>query len=101
MSKNWIAETADIMERFEWDRVQKAMEALDLHWAHSNYSIPSVEEMKSTALQLIVSAVELFEKDGETAYCATGGFVARIHAFKNAEPQLTLHFEVTETRGIA
>ncbi len=100
MSKTWIAETADIMERFEWDRVQKVMTALNWTWWWTP-TVPTVEELQATALEMIHAVIRLYEKEGESTSCSTGGFVARIHKFKNSEPQLTLHFEVAETRGIA
>jgi hypothetical protein len=100
MSKSWIAETADIMERFDWNRVHKVMTALEWSWWWTK-TVPTVEELQATALEMIHAVIRLYEKEGESTFCSTGGFVARIHTFKNAAPQLTLHFEVAETLGIA
>lgn len=93
----------EIMDRFDFTRVQKAMVALDWRWA-TGISTPDIERLKSTAYQLMDYAITGFEgldaegrKYGYST--ATGGFEARVESFSKGEPRLGLLFYVDHREG--
>jgi hypothetical protein len=51
----------DIMDNFDFNRVQTAMEALDWRWASEG--VPSIKQLKETAVYLLKSAAELRLED--------------------------------------
>ena len=70
----------DIMDNFDFDRVQTAMEALDWQWAGKG--IPSIEQLRETAVYLLKGAAELRLEEYLDSYWeegiinGTGGFQA-------------------------
>ena len=59
----------NIMDSFDFEKVRKYMEDNDWRWGIINL-IPTVEELKSTSLELLMNI-----KDEEVGYCmSTGGF---------------------------
>jgi len=77
----------DIMDNFEFDKVQTAMEALDWQWAGKG--IPSIDELKETAVYLLKSAAELrldayLNSHWEQGIISsTGGFQATAYCDEN------------------
>jgi len=94
-----------IMDRFDFARVQRAMVALNWRWATvRDGGTPDIERLKSTAYQLLDYAITGFEgldaegrKYGYST--ATGGFEARVESFSKAEPRLELLFYVEHREG--
>ena len=70
----------DIMDNFEFDKVQTAMEALDWQWAGKG--VPLIKQLKETAVYLLKGAAELrlgdyLESHWEQGIInSTGGFQA-------------------------
>ena len=77
----------DIMDNFEFDKVQTAMEALDWQWAGKG--IPSIDELKETAVYLLKGASRLRLGEYLDSYWeegiinSTGGFQATAYCDKN------------------
>jgi len=93
----------DIMEQFEFDRVKCAMEALNWKWYSSNYSIPTINELRIQAERLLRGAAKSRLGDFKDSHCdtpiinATGGFEARAwcNKEKTQVTRLDLAFVVT------
>jgi hypothetical protein len=75
----------DIMEQFDFDRVKCAMEALNWKWYSSNYSIPTINELRIQAERLLRGAAKSRLGDFKDNHYntpiinATGGFEARAY----------------------
>lgn len=74
----------EIMESFNFDKVYKAMVALDWKWACSEEGVPTIKELKETAEYLLRGAAEyrLLDKYSNVSWeipmlNATGGFEAK------------------------
>lgn len=65
----------DIMERFNFERVLKAMHALNWTWLGETVEL---EDLKRTAMQLMDSVQNAHEGSEGWKSVATGGFEARI-----------------------
>lgn len=103
---NFNAAAADIMDRFNFNRVYKTMQALDWRWATSSNpnQQPSIQELKSTAQMLLDGCVRAWQEQDlpqSGMFYATGGFEARITCYTEGEPQLSLSFSVEDCRGYA
>lgn len=92
----------DIMERFDFNRVHIAMQALN--WGWRGDGVPSIPQLKATAQQLLDYAILGYDgldaearKFGYTT--ATGGFEARVETFTKAPPRLSLIFAVEDREG--
>lgn len=82
---NKSAQIVAIMDNFDFNRVQRAMVALDWKWVDGDghkYAIPSIERLKSRAYELLIDVI-----DSQMISC--GGFVAR-----NTDGHLSLEFVV-------
>ena len=77
----------DILDEFDFGKVQKAMELLEWTWAGQGY--PTVGEMRKTARGLLKSLIPL-----ESGGVGTGGFVARKTNIEG-EPFYELSFVLT------
>lgn len=102
--KDFNRAAADIMERFDFNRVYKTMQALDWAWATSPNQPPSIQELKSTAQMLLDGCVRAWKEEAlpqSGMFYGTGGFEARITCFTKGEPQLSLTFSVEACRGYA
>jgi hypothetical protein len=71
---------AEIMEEFDFEKVQKAMRALNWTWRGSDQS-PTVPELQETAEDLLISAIDGIQKErymepDVSYYAGTGGFEA-------------------------
>ncbi len=85
----------EVMRRFDFNKTKKVMDFLDWKWLNET---PSLEDLKCTAFDLLVGAVNEFAAQsypitGMT--CATGGFVAEITVYGNGSRyELSLYFYV-------
>ena len=93
----------DIIDEFNFEKVQKTMHALDWTWASTQMTVPSISELKNTARYLLINAYNMRQGEYKDTHpevpveCATGGFVAM--ALSNEEGTvdwLKLQFVVTE-----
>jgi hypothetical protein len=76
---------AVIMEQFQWEKVRRAMLALNWHWViDGKLRVPQVEDLKATARRLLRGVAA----DPEHKENGTGGLVVRI----NEEGRLQLDF---------
>jgi len=77
-----------IIERFDFERVKKFMDADDWKWG---YSVPTISELKSTALDLLMGV-----KDGGYGdNMLTGGLIAT-----NCGDYLKLEFSIEDIESI-
>lgn len=85
----------EIMERFKFDHVQRTMELLN--WAWSGVGTPTIDELKSTAYQMLDGCVNAFIEKGRPKtgmLWATGGFQAMVHVYESGREELQLVFYV-------
>lgn len=84
----------DIIDNFNFKRVQMVMEALDWHYFDDNDSIPSLNRLKETATYVLNEAINELKKNiinSDYSYCETGGFRAIAFIDKeNFEKELCL-----------
>lgn len=66
---------------YDFERVHKAMEALNWKWSSSN-GVPSVDELKEHAVNLLIGCFQQSEKNKEDCIMATGGFEAYSYYYK-------------------
>lgn len=93
---NLHAQIPDIMERFDFEKVLRVMSFLNWRWRGA---APTMGDLRSTAMQLLDCAVLGYDGGPHSYSCATGGFVAQVETFKNAEPRLSLIFYVDHAEG--
>jgi len=84
----------DIIDNFNFKRVQMVMEALDWHYFDDNDSIPSLNRLKETATYALNEAINELKNNiinSDYSYCETGGFRAIAFIDKeNFEKELCL-----------
>ena len=88
----------DLIDNFDFDRVETVMQALDWKWANpeSHPSVPTVPQMRKTARNLLREAAKMAIKTNQGYSVATGGFFARVLEPKEGETKLymRIHFEI-------
>ena len=68
----------EIVDQFNWERVHKAMTALDWKWSEERYhSVPTIGALFRCAVDLLHHAYDGAEKEKEDYMAGTGGFYAR------------------------
>ena len=85
----------EIMDSFDFEQVHKVMTFLNWKWG--GLSVPTVEQLKSCAMELLDLAAYGYENSSHKSHgysVATGGFVAEVETFSKADPKLTLTFYV-------
>lgn len=87
-----------VMNRFDFEKTHRVMEFLDWRW--NGPITPTIDELKSTALQMLDGCVHMYYDKGQPKsgmLWATGGFQATVQVFEDGEPRLSLVFYVDET----
>ena len=85
----------DILDHFDFEKVRKAMVALDWKWA-SVGDVPSIADMRKTARTLLRYCEE-YVGDDAYYYTATGGFWACVRQYPgDAKKYFSLKFVVSE-----
>jgi len=84
----------EIVECFDWERVQDTMQKLDWTWASSEGETPSIGKLISTASRLLRDAYDGAVKEQETYLAGTGGFEAVCYMDKDGMYRLELRFVV-------
>ena len=85
----------DILDSFDFQRVQKAMEALAWHWTGAENGLPSVAELRRQARSLLEYVYRYRDSPCITQGC--GGFEAtRIMEVGDLKKYLSLKFIVEE-----
>ena len=85
----------DIVDNFDFVKVQKVMKMLDWKWSNADgEGVPGIGRMKEVARHILESALQQTDK-ADGGYSATGGFAA--HAWNdNGEVCARLVFELNE-----
>ena len=65
-----------ILDFVDFDKIQKAMQAMDWTWAGSAFGVPQVWELKSTARKMLTRVVSIAKRSASPVSLETGGFVA-------------------------
>ena len=84
----------EVIDNFDFKRVQMVMEALDWHYFDDNDNIPSLNKLKETATHTLNGAINELKRNiinYDYSYCETGGF--RAIAFideENSQKELCL-----------
>ena len=78
---------------YDFERVHKAMEALNWEWCSSN-GVPSVDELKEHAVNLLIGCFQQSEKNKEDCIMATGGFEASSYYKEDGEIDFELKFVI-------
>ncbi len=75
-----LRQREDIMESFDFDKVQRTMAFLGWSWGHSKTEsrIPSVEEIKKAALVLLNDVINYYHRHFHDVSKASGGFIAEV-----------------------
>lgn len=85
----------DILDSFDFQRVQKAMEALAWHWTEAENGLPSVAELRRQARRLLEDVYRY--QDIPSIIIGCGGFEAtRIMEVGDLKKYLSLKFVVEE-----
>lgn len=82
----------EIMDNFDFDRVHKAMVALDWRWGHDEV-IPEKYELRKQARSLLKT---VWKSSRHWKVVATGGFFARCELTECGEKLLSLSFQIDE-----
>lgn len=91
--KNAESRIAEIMERFDFQRVHRAMTALDWEWiTRHGRRVPSIVELQETAQGLLREVA-----NGNTDQTSTGGLQARVSRYRCGGEDLTLEMVLTQT----
>ncbi len=93
----------DIMDEFDFEKVQRTMHALDWKWANTQMAVPSISELKDTARYLLIHVYNMRTDEYKDAHhevpvtCGTGGFRATALCNEDGVVDfLKLEFIVTE-----
>lgn len=78
---------------YDFERVHKAMEALNWTWG-SVEKVPSIDELKEQAVDLLIRCFQHSEKNKEDCLCATGGFEASSYYKEDGEIDFELKFVI-------
>jgi len=66
-----------ILREFDFDKVQRVMQALDWSWfSRGNTASPNVDMLYSTAERLLVDVYAIAWRSANTSFIETGGFRA-------------------------
>jgi hypothetical protein len=82
-----------IMERFDFGRVLKTMEALN--WTWTACAVMTEDELRKTAMHLMDCSIRSYEESDKWTYTSTGGFTARVDVYSTG-PHLMLQFCVEQ-----
>lgn len=87
----------EILDEFDFYKVQKTMEALDWNYYDSPEKVPSIGELRRLARRLLEDVYEACSSAVPESITSTGGFEAACKLFPGTEKKyITLKFVVTE-----
>jgi len=81
----------DLLDKFDFNKVQKAMQVLDWKWASAENGVPTIYELRKTARGILKDAYET----GVTEV-SIGGFSAKYDG-SDREKWLYLEFTLTQS----
>lgn len=84
----------DIMADFDFNKIKLVMDFLDWKWRDEG--VPSITQLKQTAVNLLTGVAEMATKagNGKYGYIATGGFHADVRQYR-----LSLFFHVLHDKA--
>lgn len=88
MKNKYKSQVREILKRFDFKKVRKAMVALEWSYAYTGDRVPSVKELRHTATEILIDVANDKKK---SSFIGTGGFIAR-----KENGFLALAFEVEE-----
>lgn len=88
---DYQTELDKIMDSFDFEKVHRAMCALDWEW-YPLYGVPTTSELRVQARKLLTDAYDLGTASGRDYVVATGGFHA---LYDPKESYLELSFQVS------
>ena len=92
--------TDEIMERFDFDEVYKAMKCLRREWAHKDggMRVPSLVEIKTNARDLLERIERDYKNKPDRGHgsTSTGGFEAYWRRWDDGELEFGLSFILSE-----
>lgn len=92
---NYDEQIDEIMCWFDFDKVAKAMDALDWKWASADLGVPQLGEIREQALELLIKVTRDTRRGGQGhrgSYSrGTGGFIVSLQ-----DETLSLRFELEE-----
>lgn len=65
-----------VLDFTDFEKIQKAMQAMDWTWVNSAFGVPQVWELKSTARKMLTRVVSVAKRNGAPVSLETGGFTA-------------------------
>ena len=74
----------DILNEFDFEKVQRTMHALDWKWASTQMAVPSISELKNTARYLLIKVYNL-----------------RTNEYNDTHPEVPVQVATGEFRAIA
>lgn len=74
----------DVMDWFDFDRVQKTMEFLGWTWVDAEEGVPNKAELRSCVRDLMSRVYDRATKYGDDCWSATGGFVVEYGVVEDA-----------------
>jgi hypothetical protein len=87
----------EILDEFDFYKVQKTMEALDWNYYNSPDKVPSIGELRRLARSLLEEAHKNCTSTAPESITSMGGFEATCKLFPGTEKKyITLKFVVTE-----
>lgn len=92
----------DIIENFNFEKVEKIMTLLAWAWQKSPSGIPSIKELKTRSKQMLKDVYERAEANSDSLMCCgtwvsrAGGFRAQATTCGDGNIVLSLSFEVAE-----
>lgn len=78
---------------YDFERVHKVMETLNWTWASAD-GVPSVDELKEEAVDLLIRCFQQSEKNKKDCLMATGGFEACSYYKEDGEIDFELRFVI-------
>ncbi|CAB4124450.1 hypothetical protein UFOVP59_17 [uncultured Caudovirales phage] len=98
MIKSFQEHIDHIMDHFDFNRVEKAMKALDWVWFHADTEngIPDVPTLRKEARRLLTSAWDNGMNVNRDWQVSTGGFTAKLY-WLDGSPLLELSFVVEDS----
>lgn len=90
----------EILETFDFEKVEKVMKCLKWHWWDTNGGKPpTIVKMKQVCYQILHDCYEKGKKEKRPFFIKTGGFCARFSLKPNSEDfSLELEFIVSSKR---
>ena len=85
----------DIIENFNFEKVEKIMTLLAWTWFRSPSGVPTIEELKRQSKKMLKDVYEHAESNDDSSISLrTGGFRAQATSFIDGDISLSLSFEV-------